>query len=175
LFPLRGSYGLIFRHFSFSLEKINKIGYNYSINMRPAPSGTRGRRPEEREKVEKKNIAVIGQGRSGKNIHGKYYRSDSNRYFNVRYAVDFDPVRRRISEEIYPGCTALSDYTELFGRDDIDLVVNAVVAPFNNVLIYFLCDSRAALKRDDAKFADGDRWKKLVLCHLKCLQYLFDA
>ncbi|MBQ8302633.1 MAG: Gfo/Idh/MocA family oxidoreductase [Clostridia bacterium] len=75
--------------------------------------------------MKKLNIAIIGQGRSGKNIHGNYYRSESNKYYTVKYVVDFDERRRKISEEIYPGCTALSDYIELYGKDDIDLVVNA--------------------------------------------------
>ena len=75
--------------------------------------------------MEKKNVAIIGQGRSGRNIHGKYFRSESNIYFNVKYVVDFDPVRRKIAEETYPGCETLADYRELFGKTGIDLVVNA--------------------------------------------------
>lgn len=71
------------------------------------------------------NLAIIGQGRSGKNIHGKYYRSGDNRYFCVKYVVDADEFRRKLSEELYPGCKALADYRELFALDDIDLVVNA--------------------------------------------------
>ena len=75
--------------------------------------------------MKKLNVAIIGQGRSGKDIHGAFLRSDKNEYFTVRYVVEFDERRRRISEEIYEGCTALEDYTELFGKKDIDLVVNA--------------------------------------------------
>ena len=75
--------------------------------------------------MKKLNIAIIGQGRSGKDIHGAYYRSEENRYFTVKYVVDADAFRRRVSEEIYPGCNTFSDYTELFAFDDIDLVVNA--------------------------------------------------
>ncbi len=71
------------------------------------------------------NIAVIGQGRSGKDIHGKYYRSEDNKYYNVKYVVDSDEFRRRVSEEIYPGCKTYENYEELFALDDIDLVVNA--------------------------------------------------
>lgn len=75
--------------------------------------------------MKKLNLAIIGQGRSGKDIHGKYYRSDDNKYYNVRYVVDADEYRRGVAEEIYPGCTAFADYRELFGLSDIDLVVNA--------------------------------------------------
>ena len=75
--------------------------------------------------MKKLNVAIIGQGRSGKDIHGKYYRSEDNLYYTVKYVVDADEFRRQVSEEIYPGCKTLSDYTELFAFDDIDLVVNA--------------------------------------------------
>ncbi|MBE6585537.1 MAG: Gfo/Idh/MocA family oxidoreductase [Ruminococcaceae bacterium] len=75
--------------------------------------------------MKKLNIAIIGQGRSGKDIHGAYYRSAENRYFTVKYVVDADAFRRQVAEQIYPGCKTLSDYTELLALDDIDLVVNA--------------------------------------------------
>lgn len=75
--------------------------------------------------MKKLNVAIIGQGRSGKNIHGAYFRSASNTYYNVKYVVDRDEYRRKVAEEIYPGCVTFSDYRELFGKDGIDLVVNS--------------------------------------------------
>ena len=75
--------------------------------------------------MKKLNLAVIGQGRSGKDIHGKYYRSENNEYYNVKYVVDKDEYRRGVAEEIYPGCKTFADYKELLQLDDIDLVVNA--------------------------------------------------
>lgn len=75
--------------------------------------------------MKKLNLAIIGQGRSGKDIHGLYYRSEANTLFTVKYVVDADERRRRVSEEIYPGCQTFADYRELFTVDDIDLVVNA--------------------------------------------------
>ncbi len=76
--------------------------------------------------MEKKlNLAIIGQGRSGKDIHGAYYLSERNKYYNVKYVVDADERRRAISEARYEGCIALADYRELFKYDDIDVVVNA--------------------------------------------------
>lgn len=71
------------------------------------------------------NLAIIGQGRSGKDIHGKYYRSADNAYYTVKYVVDSDAHRRAVAEEIYPGCRALADWHELLTLDGIDLVVNA--------------------------------------------------
>ena len=75
--------------------------------------------------MKKLNVAIIGQGRSGKDIHGKYFLSSDNTLYNVKYVVDADERRRRISEEIYPGCKTFADYRELFDIDDIDVVVNA--------------------------------------------------
>ena len=75
--------------------------------------------------MKKLNIAIIGQGRSGKKIHGKYYLSADNEYYNVKYVVDADEFRRRVSEERYSGCKTFADYRELFGIEDIDIVVNA--------------------------------------------------
>lgn len=75
--------------------------------------------------MKKLNVAIIGQGRSGKDIHGLYYRSEKNVFYNVKYIVDKDEYRRAVAEEIYPGCKTFASYTELFACDDIDLVVNA--------------------------------------------------
>ncbi|MBQ3235170.1 MAG: Gfo/Idh/MocA family oxidoreductase [Clostridia bacterium] len=74
--------------------------------------------------MKKLNVAIIGQGRSGKSIHGSYYLSERNVYFNVKYVVEKDERRRKNSEEWYQGAKGLSDYTELFDKKDIDLVVN---------------------------------------------------
>ncbi len=75
--------------------------------------------------MKKLNIAIIGQGRSGKDIHGKYYRSEDNVYYNVKYVVDADAFRRSVAEQIYPGCKTFADYKELYTLEDIDLVVNS--------------------------------------------------
>lgn len=75
--------------------------------------------------MKKLNLAIIGQGRSGKNIHGRYYTSERNEYFTVGYVVERDPLLRDLAKELYPGCVTFSDYTELFSYKDIDLVVNA--------------------------------------------------
>lgn len=75
--------------------------------------------------MKKLNLAIIGQGRSGKDIHGLFYRSEYNTFFNVKYVVDADERRRNISKEIYPGCETFADYRELFDLTDVDVVVNA--------------------------------------------------
>lgn len=75
--------------------------------------------------MRKLNLAIIGQGRSGKDIHGKFYISADNTLFNVKYVVDADEYRRGVSLERYPGCQVLCNYKELLEKKDIDLVVNA--------------------------------------------------
>ncbi len=75
--------------------------------------------------MKKLKVAIIGQGRSGKDIHGTFFLSDRNQWYDVAYVVDMDERRRNVSLERYPGCQAFADYRELFDIDDIDLVVNA--------------------------------------------------
>jgi len=86
---------------------------------------TEGRKQKEGTLMKKLNLAIIGQGRSGKDIHGLFYRSEDNRFFNVKYVVDADAYRRQVSQEIYPGCATFADYKDLYQFSDIDLVVNA--------------------------------------------------
>ena len=74
--------------------------------------------------MQKLNVAILGQGRSGKNIHGVYFKSADNEYYTVKYVVDFDADRRALAEKNYPGCQTFADYRDLFEIKDIDLVVN---------------------------------------------------
>lgn len=75
--------------------------------------------------MKKLRTAVIGQGRSGRDIHGDYYRSAKNELVEVIAVVELDEARRERALREYPGCEVFSDYRDLFDRDDIDLVVNA--------------------------------------------------
>ena len=75
--------------------------------------------------MKKIRLAIIGQGRSGRDIHGKYFRCEDNTLFDVVAVVEKDPARRELALKEYPGCEVFEDYTELFGKKDIDLVVNA--------------------------------------------------
>ena len=40
--------------------------------------------------MKKLRVAIIGQGRSGRNIHGAFYLSDANTLFEVACVVDAD-------------------------------------------------------------------------------------
>ena len=75
--------------------------------------------------MEKLKIAIIGQGRSGRNIHGAFFKKEENIYCQVVAVVELDPERRQRAVEEYPGCVAYEDYRELYAQDDLDLVVNA--------------------------------------------------
>ena len=44
--------------------------------------------------MKKLNLAIIGQGRSGRDIHGKHFKSERNTKFNVVAIVELDEVRR---------------------------------------------------------------------------------
>ena len=75
--------------------------------------------------MKKLNVAIIGQGRSGRNIHGTYFLGERNKYYNVKYVVDADAFRREAAEKAFEGCKTFATYEELFAIKDIDLVVNS--------------------------------------------------
>ncbi|MBE6608801.1 MAG: Gfo/Idh/MocA family oxidoreductase [Ruminococcaceae bacterium] len=74
--------------------------------------------------MKKMKIAIIGQGRSGRNIHGRFFKSTDNDFCEVVCIVESDE-ERKAKAALEFGCDTLSDYTELYDRKDIDLVVNA--------------------------------------------------
>lgn len=73
--------------------------------------------------------AILGQGRSGRDIHGDHLSRDTDR-FRIVAVVDPLPERRERAEREY-GCATYADYTALLERDDIDLVVNAAPSKFH--------------------------------------------
>ncbi len=67
--------------------------------------------------------AIIGQGRSGRDIHGQYLLTDPAHYLVVA-AVELMPERRALAKLEYR-CEVYQDYRDLLKRRDIDLIVNA--------------------------------------------------
>lgn len=68
-------------------------------------------------------VGIIGQGRSGRDIHAAYLRKDER--FKIVAVSDFIEGRRQRAIQDY-GCEAFATPTEMFRRrKDIDLVVNA--------------------------------------------------
>ena len=49
------------------------------------------------------NVAIIGQGRSGRDIHGAFFKSEANTCFKVVAVVDEIEYRRERAKEEY-GC-----------------------------------------------------------------------
>ena len=68
-------------------------------------------------------LAILGQGRSGRDIHGLHLKTDTER-FKIVAVVEPDDIRRKRAHEEY-GCDVFSTYKDILGRDDIDLVVNS--------------------------------------------------
>lgn len=73
--------------------------------------------------------AILGQGRSGRDIHGAYLSKDPER-FRIVAVVDPLPERRARAEAEY-GCQTYADPAELLARDDVDLLVNAAPSKFH--------------------------------------------
>ncbi len=74
--------------------------------------------------MKKLRVAIIGQGRSGRDIHGAFFRSEANTGFEVAAVVDRMEARRERARKEY-GCDVYASHTDLYGRDNIDLVVNS--------------------------------------------------
>jgi len=75
-------------------------------------------------------VAILGQGRSGRDIHAA---SLSNLKEKYQIAAIVEPLakRRERAEKEY-GCALYEDYKELFGKNsEIDLVVNATPSHFH--------------------------------------------
>lgn len=66
--------------------------------------------------------AIIGQGRSGRDIHGKHMLIDGR--YEIAAVVDELDFRRERAAREY-GCDVCENYKQLYGRNDIDVVVNA--------------------------------------------------
>lgn len=74
--------------------------------------------------MQKKQVAIIGFGRSGGDIHGAFFASERNEWFEVVAVVDELEIRRERAKARFH-CDVYEDYHELLNRKDIDLVVNA--------------------------------------------------
>jgi len=69
-------------------------------------------------------VAIIGQGRSGRGIHGAHLLKvkDEQHYRIVAVSDPLEERRQRAAQEY--GCDVYADYRELLKRKDLDLVVN---------------------------------------------------
>ncbi|TNJ61012.1 Gfo/Idh/MocA family oxidoreductase [Paenibacillus hemerocallicola] len=68
-------------------------------------------------------VGIIGQGRSGRNIHAETIRKLPDRFALAAVSDELEQ-RRQAAERDY-GCEAYADYRDMMKRDDLDLIVNA--------------------------------------------------
>jgi predicted dehydrogenase len=68
-------------------------------------------------------VGIIGQGRSGHDIHAKTLKGLPELFQIVAVSDHEDSYRKRAEEEF--GCDAYEDYKQLFQRKELDLIVNA--------------------------------------------------
>ena len=75
-------------------------------------------------------VAILGQGRSGRDIHAVNLARMGEKYKITAIAEPLEKRRERAKNEY--GCALYSDYKELFGKSsEIDLVVNAAPSHFH--------------------------------------------
>jgi len=67
-------------------------------------------------------VGIIGQGRSGHDIHADHLRRDKR--YRIVAVVDPLPERREQAQQEF-GAEAYASHEEMLGRKDLDLVVNA--------------------------------------------------
>jgi predicted dehydrogenase len=68
-------------------------------------------------------VGIIGQGRSGRNIHGNMLVRLTDKYV-IKAVADGLEDRRQRAEKEY-GCKAYATYEEMVANEELDLVVNA--------------------------------------------------
>ena len=73
--------------------------------------------------MEPLRIAILGQGRSGRDIHGKHLHAHPDKFRIVAVVDPLADRRCRAADEY--GCETFERHEALFGRTDLDLVVNA--------------------------------------------------
>jgi scyllo-inositol 2-dehydrogenase (NADP+) len=68
-------------------------------------------------------VGVVGQGRSGHDIHVAAFKAMPGRFKVVAVA---DPLDGRCGDAVSAtGCTAYTDYHDMLKRKDLDLIVNS--------------------------------------------------
>ncbi|CAM3590586.1 Gfo/Idh/MocA family protein [Marinicrinis lubricantis] len=100
-------------------------------------------------------VAIIGHGRSGRNIHAQSLEK-MKEYFYIAAVADQSEERRLMAERDF-GCETVADYRELFGRKDLDLIVNAspshqhvpISLEFLEQGFHVLCEKPLARKVED--------------------------
>lgn len=116
------------------------------------------------------NVAILGQGRSGRDIHGHYLITDPDHFRIVAVADPIEERRQRAVAEY--GCDAYAGYEALLQRRDVDLVVNAtpshlhvpVTQAFLEAGFHVLCEKPLARRAAevDALIETAERCGKVL-------------
>ena len=69
-------------------------------------------------------VGIIGQGRSGRNIHANFFTRSRGKYQIVAVTDILKDRRKRAAQEF--GCEVFADYKQMLKRKDLDLVVNSL-------------------------------------------------
>jgi len=80
-------------------------------------------------KTDKIRVAIIGQGRSGRDIHGHFLSRDTRRFEIVAVADLVEDRRCRAAQEY--GCETYPDHRPLLKRNDLDLVIISTPSKFH--------------------------------------------
>ncbi|WP_168119049.1 Gfo/Idh/MocA family oxidoreductase [Paenibacillus sp. HB172176] len=72
---------------------------------------------------QKIKVGIIGQGRSGRNIHAKLLSQMPEHYEIIAVSDPHEPFRQAAEKDF--GCESYVDYGQMLARKDIDLIVNA--------------------------------------------------
>ncbi|HHY23752.1 MAG TPA: Gfo/Idh/MocA family oxidoreductase [Clostridiaceae bacterium] len=106
-------------------------------------------------------VAIIGQGRSGRDIHGAYLKQVPEQYKIVAVTDPIEERRKRAEEEY--SCKSYLDYHEILQLDNIDLIVNAtpshlhvpVTLDILNAGFNVLCEKPLARKVEEVDMLIG--------------------
>lgn len=102
-------------------------------------------------------VAIIGQGRSGRDIHGAFFKSEScaDRFKIVVVAEKLADRKERAVNEY--GCKVVDDYTEFFDmKAEIDLVINSTPSHMHYEVTKDLLEHgfNVVCEKPAARFAD---------------------
>ncbi len=105
--------------------------------------------------MKKLKVGIIGQGRSGRDIHGRFLITVPEKFQIVAVVDPLEERRKRAVEEY--GCEAYADYHSLLERKDLDLIINAtpshlhvpVTLEFLNNGFNVLCEKPLARKVEE--------------------------
>lgn len=120
--------------------------------------------------MRKIRVAILGQGRSGHDIHGLALSKLQDKYIIAAVVDPMEDRRKRASQEY--SCDVYDNYRSLFGRKDLDIVINATPShlhvPITLDLLQnsfnVLCEKPAARKAEevDLLISESKRTGKLL-------------